>query len=87
MAVDPQPPATTTPRKEGPPWRLILFGVVAVYGVLLVLLNADTVNVNFVLFSAEASLVVLLLITLAIGFLAGFLFDTMRERRRRKTSS
>jgi uncharacterized integral membrane protein len=86
MAADPQPPETTTP-KQGPPWRLIAFGVIAVYGVLLVLLNADTVNVNFVFFSAEASLVVLLLITLAVGFLAGFLFDTMRERRRRKPSA
>jgi uncharacterized integral membrane protein len=65
---------------------LIAFGVIAVYGVLLVLFNADTVDVSFVFFSAEASLVVLLLITLGIGFLAGFLFDTIRERRRRKAS-
>jgi uncharacterized integral membrane protein len=86
MADDPQPPAATPPRKEGLPWRLIAFGVIAVYGVLLVLFNADTVDVSFVFFSAEASLVVLLLITLGIGFLAGFLFDTIRERRRRKAS-
>jgi uncharacterized integral membrane protein len=72
-----------TPNREGIPWRMILFGVLALYGLLLVALNARQTKVNFVFWSTKASLVVLLLITLAIGFLGGFLFDTARERRKR----
>jgi uncharacterized integral membrane protein len=72
---------------EGFPWRLVLFGALAVYGVLLVILNSEQVNVSFVFFDTEASLVVVLLLALAIGFLAGFLFDTLRERRKRKPAA
>jgi uncharacterized integral membrane protein len=71
------------PKRESIPWRMILFGVLALYGLLLVILNARQTKVNFVFWSTKASLVVLLLITLAIGFLAGFLFDTARDRRKR----
>ena len=78
---DPAP--ATPPKREGIPWRMIGIGALAVYGLLLVILNAGQTKVNFVFWSTKASLVVLLLITLAIGFLGGFLFDTARERRKR----
>ena len=76
--ASPAPPA----KRDGIPWRLILIGVLALYGILLVALNARQTKVNFVFWSTEASLVVLLLITLAVGFLAGFLFDAARDRRK-----
>jgi uncharacterized integral membrane protein len=75
------------PGKRTISWRLVVFGALAVYAILLVVLNARQVSVNFVLFSTQASLVVVLLLAIALGFLAGFLFDTLRERRRRTPSS
>jgi uncharacterized integral membrane protein len=77
-----EPPVTA---KRGVPWRLVVVGVLGVYALLLVVLNARQVSVNFVFFSTKASLVVVLLLAIALGFLAGFLFDTLRERRNRPT--
>jgi uncharacterized integral membrane protein len=70
-----------TPEK-GTPWKLIVFGVLAVYAILIVVLNRKQVEVSFVFFSAEISLLVLILLCVGIGFAAGYLFDQLRERRR-----
>ena len=79
----PSSPSAVPARGKGLPWRLIAFGAVALYGVLLVVLNTEQVHVEFVFWDAKASLVVVLLLALAVGFLAGFLFDTLRDRRKR----
>jgi uncharacterized integral membrane protein len=71
------------PAERGTPWKLIVFAVLAVYAILIVLLNTDQVDVSFVFFSAEISLLVLILLCVGIGFAAGYLFDQLRERRRR----
>jgi uncharacterized integral membrane protein len=78
MEGSPKPPAG-----RGMPWKLIVFAVLAVYAILIVLLNTDQVDVSFVFFSAEISLLVLILLCVGIGFGAGYLFDQLRERRRR----
>jgi uncharacterized integral membrane protein len=75
-----------TPDKDTP-WRLIVFGVLAVYAILIVLFNRKQVDVSFVFFSAEISLLVLILLCVGIGFAAGFLFDQLRARRKRRTST
>ena len=72
----------STPREQGIPWRLVLFAVLAVYAVLIVVLNRKQVEVSFVFFSAEISLLVLILLCVGIGFAAGYLFDQLRDRRR-----
>jgi uncharacterized integral membrane protein len=72
-------PATS---EKGTPWRLILFGALAVYGVLIILFNRKQVDVSFVFFSAQISLLVLILLYLGIGFAAGYLFDQLRARRK-----
>jgi len=77
----------TPPAQRNTPWTWILFAVLALYAVLLVILNADQVEISFVFFSAEISLLVLILLCLGIGFAAGFLFDRMRERRKRRASA
>ncbi len=69
-----------TPEK-GTPWKLILFGVLAVYAILIVLFNREQVEVSFVFFSARISLLVLILLCVGIGFAAGYLFDQLRARR------
>jgi uncharacterized integral membrane protein len=78
MEGSPKPPA-----ERGMPWKLIVFAVLAVYAILIVLLNTDQVDVSFVFFSAEISLLVLILLCVGIGFAAGYLFEQLRERRRR----
>jgi len=64
--------------------RRIILAVIAVYVLILVLANRNTVAVNFVFFKTEASLFVVLLLAIGLGFLAGWLFDDVRDRRRRR---
>ena len=76
----------TPPAKRDIPWTWIFFAALAIYTVLLVILNAEQVEISFVFFSARISLLVLIVLCLGIGFAAGFLFDRMRERRKRRSS-
>jgi hypothetical protein len=74
----PTPPG----REKAPTWKLVLFGALAVYALLIVLLNREQIEVSFVFFSAEISLLVLIILCVGIGFAAGYLFDQIRGRRR-----
>ena len=76
--AEPPPPSG----QRDTPWKLILFGALAVYAVLIILFNRKQVDVSFVFFSAQISLLVLILLCVGIGFTAGYLFDQLRERRR-----
>lgn len=76
----PRQGATGTPAFT--PRRVAMLAVAA-YAVLLALLNLGRVRINFVLFRTEASLIVVILLALALGFLAGWLFDDVRGRKRR----
>jgi uncharacterized integral membrane protein len=84
----PAPTPKGTPPKAGGdgsvPWGLVIVGAVVVYAVLFVLFNDDSVEVSFVFFSAEASLVVALALAVALGFLLGFFVEALRTRRRRE---
>ena len=73
--------------ERGTPWKLIAFGVLAVYAILIILLNRDQVEVSFVFFSADISLLVLILLCVGIGFAAGYLFEQLRTRRKRGASA
>ena len=64
--------------------RRIILGVVLLYVLILVIANRRQTPVNFVFFKTEASLFVILLLALALGFVVGWLFDDLRSRRRRK---
>ena len=75
-----------SPEKDTP-WKLIVFGVLAVYAILIVLFNRDEVEVSFVFFSTRISLLVLILLCVGLGFAAGFLFDQLRDRRKRRASA
>jgi uncharacterized integral membrane protein len=80
---------STPPVPEGQarksPWTLrrIVLGVILLYLLIVVLANRDQVAVNFIFFKTEASLFVVLLLAIALGFVAGWLFDDLRARRRR----
>lgn len=75
-------------RTEGDtPWRLIVFGAIAVYAILIILFNRDQVEVSFVFFSARISLLVLILLCVVLGFASGYLFDQLRSRRKQRASA
>jgi uncharacterized integral membrane protein len=76
------PPAPRPAERQETPWKPIVFGALAVYAILIVLFNRKQVEVSFVFFSAEISLLVLILLCVGIGFAAGYLFDQLRARRR-----
>ena len=77
-----------TPEKRGTStWALVLFAALAVYALLLIILNDDKVDVSFVFFTAEISLLVLIVLCLGIGFAAGYLADRIRERRKARRAS
>jgi uncharacterized integral membrane protein len=78
---------TPPPAKRDTPWMLILFAALAVYAVLLVILNDEQVEVSFVFFTARISLLVLILLCLGIGFVSGYLVDRIRARRRARGSA
>lgn len=78
----PEETPVTKPRFAWTPRRIILVLLVA-YAVLLALFNLESVAVNFVFFKTSASLFVVILLAVGLGFLAGWLFDDLRERRRR----
>jgi uncharacterized integral membrane protein len=71
-----------TPAKRETPWTLVIFGVVALYALLLVILNDEKVKVDFVFFTASIRKLVLILLCLGLGFVAGLLFDRWRLRRK-----
>lgn len=61
---------------------MIAFAALAVYALLIVLLNREEVKISFVFFSTRISKLVLVLLCLGIGFAAGLLLDRWRDRRR-----
>jgi uncharacterized integral membrane protein len=62
-------------------WTLIAFIVVAIYALVLVILNDEKVQVDFLFFSAEIRKLVLILLCLGLGFAGGLLFDRWRRSR------
>jgi uncharacterized integral membrane protein len=80
-STPPTPGRSSTKR----PWtpRRIVLGVIVVYLIIVVLANRNQVAVNFVFFKTEASLFVVLLLAIGLGFAAGWLFDDVRARRKR----
>ena len=50
------------PAKQATPWRLIIFGGLALYAVLIALLNKEQVDISFVFFSTKISKLVLIIL-------------------------
>ena len=92
MADEPRQdrPTTAGPvakHEERPfPIRLVLLGLLGLYLLLFVVLNSKTVKVSFVLFSTRISLIVALALAAVLGFLGGYLANTIRDRRKRRAA-
>jgi uncharacterized integral membrane protein len=68
--------------------RLIALVLVAAYAIAFVLENRTPTSLHFVFVTARVSLVWLILVGLAVGFVLGILLSQLeRRRRRRRTAS
>jgi uncharacterized integral membrane protein len=67
----------------GTPWKAILGGVAAVYAVIILLLNTDQVEISFLFFSANISLIFLILLSMALGALIALFGPVLWRRRQR----
>jgi uncharacterized integral membrane protein len=81
----PATPPGGGPRKEERrfPIKLILLGLVGLYLLVFIILNSREVSVRFVFFSTRISLIVGLALVAALGFIAGYMTNELRERRKR----
>jgi uncharacterized integral membrane protein len=67
--------------------RLILLGLLLAYAIAFILQYRSSVNLHFVFVTASLSLIWALLLSLAIGVLAGILLAQLDRRRRRRRSA
>ena len=67
--------------------RLIALVLLAAYAVAFVLENKKSVHLHFVFVTANVSLVWLILLSLAVGFLVGILLSQLERRRRRRRTA
>lgn len=79
--VDPETRETFQPRLWLSVLGLVLIGA---YVVAFIAENNKRVTVHFVLFSAETSVIWVILFTLAIGLVGGLLLSQLYRRRGRK---
>lgn len=80
MSESPDGSPSTGPRI--PRWKLVLWVVVALYALLLLLLNNRQVPVRFLFFTVTTNLVWLILLSMALG--AALAVIVPRWRRNRK---
>lgn len=64
--------------------RLIVLGLLVAYVIAFVLENRKSVNVHFVVVTASVSLIWVILLSLALGLLAGILAAQLERRSRRR---
>ena len=63
-------------------WAIVIgLGVIVVWVLAFVIKNSDKVEIDFVLFSTNASLIWVVIILLGAGFLAGLLASQLYRRR------
>ena len=56
-----------------------MLGLIALYVLLFIVLNRQRVEVSFVFFSVHASVLFAVLVSVALGFAAGYLFHRSRS--------
>jgi len=67
--------------------RILVLILLAAYAIAFVLENRTAVHLHFVFVTAQVSLVWLILVGVAIGFLAGVLLSQLERRRRRRRAA
>ena len=72
------------------PWlyvRVLAIVAVIAYVIAFVLENRKAVNIRFVFATASVSLVWLIVLSLALGFVVGILLSQLERRRRRRRAA
>jgi uncharacterized integral membrane protein len=67
--------------------RLVALILLAAYVIAFVLENRKSVSLHFVFVTANVSLVWLILLSLAVGFVVGVLLSQLERRRRRRRAA
>jgi uncharacterized integral membrane protein len=67
--------------------RILVLMLLAAYAIAFVLENRKAVSLHFVVATANVSLVWLILLSLAVGFVVGILLSQLERRRRRRRSA
>ena len=67
--------------------RIVVLLLLAAYAVAFVLENRKHVPLHFVFATANVSLVWLILLSLAVGFVVGILLSQLERRRRRRRAA
>ena len=61
--------------------RLVVLGALAVYAVLFIAFNTERAKIDFVFTSTKVSLIFLVLLALAVGFVLGYFTSRLRRHR------
>jgi uncharacterized integral membrane protein len=67
--------------------RIVVLILLAAYAIAFVLENRKSVPLHFVFATANVSLVWLILLSLAVGFVVGILLSQLERRRRRRRAA
>ena len=72
-------------KRDHPPWlQLAAIGLVALYAILVIVLNTHRAKVSFVFASTKISVIWVILLSLAVGFVLGVLGSRLNRRRKRR---
>lgn len=72
-------------KRERTPWvQLAAIGLVALYTILFIVLNTHRAKVSFVFASTKISVIWVILLSLAVGFVLGVLGARLNRRRKRR---
>ena len=72
-------------KRERTPWlQFTAIGLVALYAILFIVLNTHRAKVSLVFASAKISVIWVILLSLAVGFVLGVLVTRLHRRRKRR---
>jgi uncharacterized integral membrane protein len=72
-------------KRERTPWiQLTAIGLVGLYTILFIVLNTNRAKVSFVFASTKISVIWVILLSLAVGFVLGVLGTRLNRRRKRR---
>jgi uncharacterized integral membrane protein len=78
-----EPGRAPTREERAFPWKLVLWGAVALYAVIFLLANSARRDVNFVFFTVRTRMIWLILLSMALGAVLGWLGPRFWRSRKR----
>jgi uncharacterized integral membrane protein len=72
-------------KRERTPWvQLVAIGLIALYAIFFIVLNTHRAKVSFVFGTTRISVIWVILLSLAVGFVLGVLGTRLNRRRKRR---